>query len=488
MNAIALPPRRNGALSCHLQIALAPWRQRRERWWITALLVALAFVPALLYGWFYTAAIGGQVAAGTVFVLLQALWLVQFGSLLRQNHPIAARLVPQHLQRLREHAAATLLALAALSGAVTGCAFGKGVGFALLAALFMTVAALFLRWAQLWFAMAVLPVSTTWLGANPVWRGLRTQFAALYQQEPLLVVTLAALLLPALNCLHLRAGGERHLRSYARGERMRRTLRDAMLGQSTARHQGVLGYRIARLFTLPYRAWMDRLIAGAQPRNVLARAELAFGAGTHWTAQLGGALVFLLILAVTMLVATIGYGVDFATMREHAGFGVTIGAMSTAINPVLALRSSLHGSRRTQALLMLLPGMPRGAALNRALALRHARQFGVAWALGLLFAAGLTFGTRAFWPALTFSIACLPAGLLLWRDWARQPTPTANGQFWPVMLFMLGGALLAGLVQWAGLPFWAVAIGVPVATLVLGRRRWRRVAAFPQAMPVGRLA
>lgn len=477
----------SAVLRCHARIALMPWCRGAQRWWPRLPFIALAFVPALLCTLFASAALGGKVAIGTLCVLLQGLWLVQFGSLLRQNHPALARLVPQHLQRLREHAVATLLALAALTGLLAGAAFGKGLGFALLAAVFMTIGALFLRWSQLWIAVGVMPVMATWLGGNPAWQGLKSGFAALYQQQPVLVVTLAVLLLPALNCLHLRGGGERHLKGYARGERARQVMRDAMFGRSTARHQGFFGYRIARMFSVLYRARTDHLLADARPANVLARAELAFGAGTHWTSQLTGALMFLLVLAVTALVAGIGYGADLAMMREHAGFGLTVGAMSVAINPALALRAAMHGSRREQALLMLVPGMPRSAALNRALAWRHARQFGVAWAAGLLFVAALTAGTAAFRPALTFALACLPAGLLLWRDWAHMSTPTVNGQFWPVMLLMLGSALLAGLVHWFAVPVWSVAIGVAAVTAMIGMRRWRRLSHYPQALPVGRL-
>lgn len=480
------------ALHVHAQIALAPWRQRLNEhpWWPFVLITAMAFAPALGIALLHTPALGGLVAMGSVLVLLQGLWMLQFGGLQHQNHPVAARLVPGHLQRLREHLVATFLGLAALSGLLGGLAFGHGLAIALGAAGLMVLTALFMRWPLLWVTTAALPVPVAWMARSPGWQAVKAQGVALFEQQPMLVTALVALILPALTCLHLQNGDAGHLRSYVRGQRLRATMRAAMLGQSTTRHQGRLGQWLGYLFTAPFRAWMARLIAEARvtPRSVLARAELTFGASTHWTSHLGGALLFGAIIVLTWFIATVVYGVDVAVLRERGGVGMAIGAMSAAINPVLALRAALHGSRREQALLMLVPGMPRGAALNRALALRQARQFLFSWAGALLLIAPLTLGTSAFRPAIAFAFGCLPAGLLLWRDWARTPAPTANGQFWPAALVMVGGGLLAASVHWLRLPLWSVALAVPAVTVTIGWPRWRRLSALPQAMPVGRLA
>ncbi|TXI18349.1 MAG: flavin reductase, partial [Roseateles sp.] len=60
---------------------------------------------------------------------------------------------------------------------------------------------------------------------------------------------------------------------------------------------------------------------------------------------------------------------------------MAIGLMSMGINPAFMLPAMLWHSRREQALLRLLPGMPQGQALNRAVARLQLRHTLTAWLL-----------------------------------------------------------------------------------------------------------
>jgi len=481
----------HATLHAHLQIVLMPLRQRRNEGHVLSwLLTALGFMlPTLLIAWWQPQRVA-TVALVSLAVALQVLWITQFASLRRQNHPISARLVPGHLLRLREQLVASFLLLAGLSGLLLGLRFGHTLAWTLGAGVLMLATATMSRWPLLWALFGLMPLNvflpSSW--APLAW--LRQLAVEAYLRQPLLLAMAALLLLPWLLCLHLESGGSAHFRSYARGERWRQAMRQASQGGSLTRYQGPISQWFAQKFSWPYRAWMQHLLAVAVPteRSVLARAELVLGASTHWTAQLATLLIFGLCFALSLLVAYFGFGVEAWDLRAKAGTGLSIGAMSAAISPVLARRVALHASRREQALLMLVPGMPRGAVLNQRLARRQMLHFCGAWLGGALLLFCATVDTRVAGPALGFALACLPSGLLLWRDWSRLPQPGGSSQSLPVLLLLGAGGAMAALMQWVRPSPWLVVLLVLGFSLALGTGLWRRLARYPQAFPVGRLA
>jgi hypothetical protein len=154
---------------------------------------------------------------------------------------------------------------------------------------------------------------------------------------------------------------------------------------------------------------------------------------------------------------------------------------------------ALWGTRREQALLCLLPGVPQGAALNGWLARHLTRQY---LTIVVLLTAVCVFCIRRFgldfqWaPAEDFVLACAALSplmlLLLWRDWSTLPAPTGSMQVL-VTVALLG----VGGTSWVWVSFlqgswWTLAAPSTLAFVPLGLWRWRVAMQAPAAWPVGR--
>ncbi|MET0519052.1 MAG: hypothetical protein ABW005_09480, partial [Burkholderiaceae bacterium] len=243
------------------------------------------------------------------------------------------------------------------------------------------------------------------------------------------------------------------------------------------------------LFMIGYRNWLNHLLAVTRPnaRSAMARLELASAGGTHWSVQLGSALTILPLVALSLVTSSLISGAPLATLLQHGKYGISIGLMSFAVNPVLARQGGLYNSRREQGLLMLLPGVPRGGALNRMLARRHLIQFLLGWLIATVLVLAL-LGGDVHSPLLGYPVACLPGCLLLLRDWSRMRAPSGSVTGLGVTGLLLGGGLLAGLMAWLDVSA-PTLLGLELLVcLPLGAWLWRRLSAQPQAFPVGRLA
>ena len=169
-------------------------------------------------------------------------------------------------------------------------------------------------------------------------------------------------------------------------------------------------------------------------------------------------------------------------------FGLTIGLMSALLGPMTGLGRTLVKTRNEQRLLVLLPGVPRGAALNRLLAWSWLLQFGLTWLLGLAVAGMvMAFSGAPMEMLLPFLLAYLLPIVMVWRDWARLPR---NGQGSVLLVFSVITSALLGYVlyKWAGVPMWQYGSLQLALALGLGIWRWRVQMSAPQALPVGRLA
>lgn len=232
--------------------------------------------------------------------------------------------------------------------------------------------------------------------------------------------------------------------------------------------------------------WRALLLRRAQPtpRSVLARAELALYGSAHWSAHASAVLLVIELIVVLLGLVVAWAPVTWDQVATGGAFGLSIGLLSACFNPLLGQPWALHESRREQALLMLLPAMPRGAALNQALARRQMVYGSITAAVALLLPA-VVLGERG-WDVATLGVAAaLPLSVSLWRDYSRARAPSSDRLAKLVIGFLLlGGALLAlrlyagwssgatlalGLLLWCGLMAW----------------RWPQLQAWPQALPAG---
>ena len=479
-----------------MPLLLAPWQQRnREQPWLrriiyTVMLAMVAAAVLLLEG-----SARWAVAATVGLLLLIVCWMVVGSSLLEQNHPHAARLVPGHLRRLRQ---AAMLGWA-FSSAVPALAMWWLLPVPVpLELLLLGSGSLmcFVLWSarNMWLWIVLTTASPLLPAFQQQWQPLWSALASLWQANPTGVLLLALLAQAALVLRFFGRGDAAHQARYARLIRMRQLSRMALEGRraSAAAIGGPLEW-LARPFARADKAWLSRLLARASAgeRSVMDRAEVVLHGQQHWLNQL---LVQILVLAFVMGVFAVTTQTSIARDAgafTHASIGLGIGLASAGLNPALALPFALWHSRREQALLRLLPGMPLGRRLNRAIAWRQLRQFLVSWAITTAFVLPVAWaGDNPF--LLWAMAAALPMGiLLLTRAPARTGRPTFSSTVAPgIIIFMLGGLLHGGSIALGLGTAGIVAVSAAIVALAgaLLAWRWRTLSAAPAALPAGRLS
>lgn len=488
------------------QVALAlraPWQwmgndgSRSALWWYlgsTLLLAGAATVAALLWlprgAWQMLASLLGVVG-------LVAVWGVQFSALLRLDHPHLARFAVGHGRALRAAALALWLVMVVFVSLVAALAL-EGLGGALnrmlLAALgagaLLLYTALALRWWALWFVvwppLALVDQPLVLAALRPA-----ASFArGLWHDRPLLG-SLLVLLAMAIVLVNLFGRADpAHARAYARRERFRRIAAAGAAGQKPAlsaygRWGEVLGAPFQHLAD----AWLAHLIrrASAQRGSVMARAEVVLLGSQHWLRQLIGLVLVLLIVALGLVWLALAQRGGLAMALERGHVGMSIGLSSAATATLISLRGALWGSRREQALLMLLPGMPQGTALNQALVRQRVRHYLLIWVATLPAFAALAHGAHApqVWG---FAGALLPLAALLGDDASRLRQPSPGTGLWIYVLVLSLGMLFLLMLRWQPDLLLPWALGLVVLTVALWAWRWRLLSRWPQALPAGRLA
>lgn len=477
------------------QMLLAPWRQRdRESPWGRRGLFVVMLL-CLVVSAYFAGALWPVVLAGSAALTLASLWLTVIGSLLLQNHPHAARFVPGHARQLRE---AALLAwgVASLGGA--GLLWLGVPGLPSFPTLLLGLAALLLllAWAlrhwTLWLVFTIGPALFLGTGMDRRLAPLGRALQALWAEQSLALLALALLALGWGVTRLFGDGDAAHLQSYACRLRMRQAALDDMGGLGGKRDSGAVlgrpGEWMARPFQGACSAWLRHVLARAAPGqgNVMRRAEIVLHGQQHWLRQALGALLGLGIVAPGFMIV-FGQVAGVADNWKHGAYGLAIGLASMGFNPSFTLPNMLWHSRREQVLLRLLPGMPQGRALNRAVAWQQLRHALVAWTLTTLMLALLA------WAAGDLNLLCLSfAALPLCAAWllrvpARMKPPTPWTAVLPILAFMLGGwGLYAVHLKW-GVPLPVLGGLSLLASLAIGLWRWRRLDAAPAALPAGRL-
>jgi hypothetical protein len=236
-----------------------------------------------------------------------------------------------------------------------------------------------------------------------------------------------------------------------------------------------------RLIHAPYRFWLSHERGG-----ILQRALLLLGPGVHWTGYVGMAL----FIAAPMLLL-ICFGLSYlepGQLPDSAMFGISVGFGMVAIGVLQQAPTALHQTRREQALLMLVPGMPRGHTLNRQLARALALQF-----IGTWLGCAVVLLALASWlrvdpiSAIAVPLGALPLLGLLWCDWSRQPAPSPALAM-RTALFAAAGGLAVFALAHVGMRLPVLGtITLALTLVIVAWRRWR-LRLWPQAWPTGRWA
>jgi len=467
----------------------AAWQSfaTRKRWWEWALwalvLVGVPLVPSAIgafkgefrHGAFVSLLFFGAFA----LVVLAGLWGLQVTTLMNQNHPTLARLVPGQPRRLRINLVLSFLVLSSAAGLIAQSMLQSGAG-AILIATFVYIA-ISLRWPLAWATTGIL-------GFGPLLQQRLPPAARdlLAEAGRALATPLGMACLLTAGAVFLAGfigdGDSLHHARYDRLQRRRRAVKASMAGE--AMQSGWLG----RLLSRGYQRDFERVLSNAQAgRPGFKREMLALGPQAHITATMQGLIVFTGILAFVLIVFRLT-GVFDLDKGAGQGFANSLfGLVGVLIGGVTQLRACLVRRRHEQALVSLLPGVPRGRAFNRQLALALLGQYFALWALGsVLTSLVLLLFSGTQYAVIAFSTTLLGGGLVLLRDW----TNGALIKGWLAFLIylpLMGVAFAARLAMERG----ALSVGTFLAAAVivlvpLFAWRWHAALRAPMAWPVGR--
>ena len=491
------------------RILAAPWQQRRNAGglWGFAVVIALCFAaPVVLLAWRAFADSPQQAALLRfsavraawigVAALMVAGWAMLVGNVQQQNHPTIARLVPHQPGQLRLALlvawALASLAAAALPGFAFDAPLAWGVGIAGLLALLAAC----LRWPLLWLLGIVAPFVVGWLtrryGAGEFIEALGSVLAAHEWLATAVVVTAGATVLVTM----VRDGGARHAAAYEARKRLRQQVFQEQQGGGpvpvcTTKHGWIAGLAVDGR---PYGWWMKRRLA-RRDSPLMARLLLGLGPTAHWTSRLFQAFWFVVVSTGLCVMVSLFLGGDMiAYVLPWIAFSTLTGLCTPALQAVPMLRQT----QREQALLVLLPGVPRGARLNRWLAWQMSASFLLAAACALLAAWALDAAAEAIRPgvvgtstggmSLGMAAVLLPQVAWQWRRWARLGGTAGSAAQLPTIVPILMGIAVMGLHVLTGVGYVPVGVVLAVAALAYCAWRWTRMGAEPSALPVARLS
>ena len=422
-------------------------------------------------------------------VLVAGFWLRLILNVMQQNDPQLARTVPGQVRALRGALCGPAV-LVSGSAALISLSLG-GPLWAVLAGVLVVLAAFatVLRWPLWGFGVMALSWSapllerTAGLGHLVRW----------IQAAPGLAVVIAIAGSFWVLAGVVMDGGPRHVAAHRRVRAMAGAMKGDFAAQAA---QAALGKGPAGSFANPglilgkglYSRWLRHTLQ-RPAAGVLPRLALGLGPPQHWTGLISGLLVASVFFAVPLLLA-------WATPQPHGvrqmGMSMVAGTPLMMLAAALGWPPALWATRREQALLRLLPGVPQGRALNRWLALRLARQFlSVSVLTTAIAVACIRHWDLDFqWAAIEDFVLCCAALspwmlLLLWRDWSAMRAPTGG---WPIGV--MGAVLGIGGTAWVWVsPLagngWSLAAFSALLFVPLARWRWRLAVQAPVAWPVG---
>ena len=442
-------------------------------------------VQRLLDAHHHTALVGGTTMISFVFVIA---WFGLVTNLRAQNNVQLARLVPGHVARLRT-ALLVAWALAILAAAaVPGMLLDAPLPWAFGAATVLALVALAQRWRSAWLAVVAAPMWLNRLFGEDAHPGSLGVLSDVWPHSDWLVMaivlTAGALGLVAV----LREQGHRPRSLYEAGRAWGRRL-------ATPSRAGCASSQSSRM-SGAYAWWLARVLA-RRDGTVGSRLLLGLGPASHWTTRMREAGWFVVVgggicVVVVGLAALLGR--DLRGVLPWLSFSLLTGVCT----PALLAAAHLHRTQREQALLALLPGVPRGPVLNRWLGWQMTLLFvgsalfafvlaGALDGLAELLSPGLVRRSGGGDMTAAIAVAVLPQVALQWRGWARQRAGS-GADFVPSLApFALGGLAWA-LHELAGCDYLAMGIALAAAAAAWCTWRWWRMAGEPTALPVGRLA
>nr|WP_315489793.1 hypothetical protein [uncultured Rhodoferax sp.] len=478
-------------LQPHWNAIASVWRTRNNRgrinslWVIAALLAVVGgVVGALSHKW----QLGGALT-GIAWLVCMGLLIV--GDCVALSQSSVTGLVPGHVRVLRQTLAAVWAIFGALVGLLSAWSFGH--------------AAHGLMFFWIFIGFMALGMQSGWVGVMlmvAVWASSKLQLQ--YDQvlmDAYMTHTWSSLALTGAVVLFVLMRSIRRVNSsqpvnYLQRFRRQLDLQATDSGRPDLRHATAWEMGLARLQDWPQHWWLSRLIRHAKPTapSVLARALVVLQVKTHWIRLLANTLVVSGVFYLVLIQMNASSGRDW---RELLAESVMIALVALVLIPVTHVGAvqllGLHSTRREQALLMLLPGMPQGTELNGRIARALLTQFMVTWCLCMAAVALVEWFAPAPLGYAIWVSAAFPSCLWLTRDLSALSKPSSNHMVASGLLMVLCGIAATILLPRAPMViadhrYIAAGVLFVVPTLLALGWRWRKLQAFPPAFPVGRLA
>ena len=487
----------------YVQISKVIWRSLglSQARWLYVILACCFTIMAVGGGisWKWGVEALRDAAVTTSVIFLQLAWSYLSATLMRLNTPNASRTVPHYVGRLRRSALVLWLGICAVVGLLVGhsslaaaCTIAFGAGF------FMLLISTPWRWPVQWCVfIAVLAyagnrvndmVDSVFVKVLLDSSTLRWPFAiACYLSMAWLVTRLIATDGNRFSAVFSRAV---HIENAAPGADTPARVRVHAFGPLFGIQQ--MGWE--RMF-LPWRLYLRYTLAQPcppagnmpQPSQVLARALLGIGPAVHWVMQIGAFLALWGAVLLVVVILPIAFGSGSSSISGGWAVLIALGSLMAAVAPALSLPETFRDTAPEQKLMLLLPGMPRGHALNHLLAVRHVRQAFVAWLVAALSVVALPYPDKDVWFVGGFYLAALVLLPMVISDWSRIQPPNAMNALAGLLRAMVAPTIGLMAVHWLNVPINAVASAAVVYCGTMLVVRWRRLPQFAQAFPSGRL-
>jgi hypothetical protein len=498
----AMNPATPFALNPYVQIGKVLWRSlgiTQARWlYVTlgCLFTLMTVGGGISLKWGVAALLATAVNAFVVG--LQIAWVFVSVTLIRLNTPTATRTVPHYALRLRRTALTLWLTICIITGLVEGKSMGEFVVLGFGSGVFMLVITTPWRWPVQWcIFMAVL-----FFAGSRSHEIIESAFVKALFDSPTSRWAFAITCYLGMAWLVTRliaANGSGFSALFSRVVQRENAVPGAGTPARLPVHAfdplvGLLQMGWERLF-FPWRLYLRHALSlprqpvenMPQASQVLARALLGMGPALHWVTQVAAFLALWGLVLLVVVILPMASGSGAASISGGWAILIALGSLMAAVAPVLSLPETFRTTAPEQKLMLLLPGVPRGDALNRLLAVRHVRHALVAWLVAAVSVVALPYPDKDVWFVGTFylsALALLPAVI---SDWSRIQPPNAMNALAGLLQAILAPAIGLIAVKWLDVPVNVVAAAAVVYCGIMLVVRWRRLPQFAPAFPAGRL-
>ena len=490
------------ALNPYVQIGKAIWRSlgfTQARWLYVTLACCLTLMMVgggISLKWGMAALL--ETAVNAFLVCLQITWVSVSATLIRLNTPNATRTVPHYALRLRRAALALWLGICIITGLFEGKSLGGVFFLGFSAGVFMLLIITPWRWPVQWSIFMALLVFAGRRSTEIIESAV---VKAIFGSPALgwAVTIICYLGMAWLVTRLIAANGSRFSAVFSRILQIQNAAPGAETPVKATTHavsplaKGLQWAWQGLLF--PWRLYLRHTLDLPLPApehasrapQVLARSMLGLGTSVHWLMQVCAMLTLWTFVLLVVVIVPMAVGAGAASISGGWAILIALGSLMAAVAPLLSLPETLRITAPEQKLMLLLPGMPRGSELNRLLAVRHLRHAFIAWLVAFVSVVALPYPDKDVLFVGSFYLGALVMLPMVISDWARIQPPNAISALPGLMLPLVAPAIGLSAVHWLHTPVEVVALAAVVCCGLVLAVRWKRLAAFSQAFPAGRL-